>query len=385
MIGAVIALGVPLVGVAFALRRTRLEGKQEAAILDRRLRVPIAKISELDPTGIGVDPAAQDILSGGDVPAYVPRAADSELGAAIEAAFRGGRWLIVLHGPSKVGKSRTLFHALLHCSKASSLSLIAPVDAHALRSLATPGETINRSTDHVVLWLDDLEPFLSDGLNWRALMEWRDRSSPGAIVVATYGGKGSEVAAQASSRAPSTIADDVLQHAAQIGLTSSSSTEIDPLRLRLAPHTLQSIEIHGLAAYLVAGPALERKLSTRRHALGDPECPAGAAIVYAAVDWARCGRTDPIEKKALRQLWPAYLPGVDASDTEFAAGLAWALQPVAGTIALLQAVAGYRAYDYIARLVTQRTESPAPPDVAWRASDFPCRRVNRVDGLRSGS
>jgi hypothetical protein len=69
-----------------------------------------------------------------------------------------------------------------------------------------------------------------------------------------------------------------------------------------------AIDRHGLAAYLVAGPALERKLITGRHAPGQDACPEGVAVVYAATDWARCGRTDPISEQTLRQLWPSAAP-----------------------------------------------------------------------------
>ena len=73
---------------------------------------------------------------------------------------------------------------------------------------------------------------------------------------------------------------------------------------------------HGLAAYLVAGPALQTKLFTARHAPGEPACPEGVAVVYTAVDWARCGRTDPISDATLRQLWSIHLPAGIAPTVE---------------------------------------------------------------------
>jgi tetratricopeptide (TPR) repeat protein len=133
---------------------------------------------------------------------------------------------------------------------------------------------------------------------------------------------------------------------------------------------LKAIEDHGLAAYLVAAPLLERKLLTGRHAVGEPECPEGVAVVYAAIDWARCGRTDPIADETLRELWPSYLrAGVRPTDDGFKAGLDWALRPVAGTIALLLEHAdGYRAYDYIVWFVHDQPDAQPPLDAAWASA-----------------
>jgi tetratricopeptide (TPR) repeat protein len=133
---------------------------------------------------------------------------------------------------------------------------------------------------------------------------------------------------------------------------------------------LKSIAQSGLAAYLIAAPLLERKLLTGRHVAGEPECPEGVAVVYAAIDWARCGRTDPISEKTLRKLWPSYLlAGMRPADDGFKAGSDWTLRHVAGTIALLeQHDGGYRPYDYIVRFSRNRPGAQLPSDAAWTSS-----------------
>jgi hypothetical protein len=142
------------------------------------------------------------------------------------------------------------------------------------------------------------------------------------------------------------------------------------LRGRLSDADLDAVRVSGgLAAYLVAGPALERKLTTSRHALGEPECPEGVAVVYAAVDWARCGRPDPISGDTLRALWPAFLQaGITPNDERFAIGLEWALRPVAATVALLQGDHGYQAYDYAIRLVREQPAADPPRAQVWSAA-----------------
>jgi tetratricopeptide (TPR) repeat protein len=146
-------------------------------------------------------------------------------------------------------------------------------------------------------------------------------------------------------------------------------TELGALRARVSAEQFASLERHGLAAYLVAAPQLERKLATRRHAPGDPACPDGVAVVAAAVDWARCGRTDPIADATLQELWPNYLPaGAAATDDAFDIALAWAIRPVAGTIALLHRTGSYQAFDYVVRLVRDGPSAGPPPDAAWLAA-----------------
>ena len=176
-------------------------------------RAPVAAVDEIEPTQIGVDAAAQDILPGGEVPEYVPRDADGELREALEAALDGsGRWLVVVIGPSKVGKSRTLFEAVAMCARSRALELVAPSDADALRaSLASVDEPKQRPAP-TVLWLDDLETFLNDGVTMATLREWRS-GARGGIVVGTYGGKGSERIAGSASGGLATIAAEVLQSA----------------------------------------------------------------------------------------------------------------------------------------------------------------------------
>jgi tetratricopeptide (TPR) repeat protein len=76
-----------------------------------------------------------------------------------------------------------------------------------------------------------------------------------------------------------------------------------------------------------------------------------AAIVWAAIDWSRAGLTRPIPEEQLRELWPNYARGGEPTEERFQEGLAWALRPVYGSIALLERAGSYRAYDYIVDFV----------------------------------
>jgi tetratricopeptide (TPR) repeat protein len=343
------------------------EAERARAELERR--APALSVDQVIPTRIGVDAAEQDILPGGEVPAYVARDADGEVRDAVEAALDGsGRWLVVVTGPEKVGKSRSAFEAVREANRHRPLKLIAPENADALRDSIKAMDEPLPSAPHTVLWLDDLEPFFNKDVTLATLDGWRERAG-GGIAVGTFGGKGSARIAGAASGGVATIAAEVLQKACRIALTETTPHELAALGTRVSAHQLTTIERHGLAAYLVAGPALETKLFTRRHAPGEPECPEGAAVVYAAVDWARCGRTDPIPKDILRALWPHYLDrGGDATDPVFERARDWACRPVAGTIALLHRADGFQAFDYVVRLVRDRPGAERPPKPAWTAA-----------------
>jgi hypothetical protein len=154
--GLVVAAVGAVASLVISTEQAGLESKRERVELDRRLKVPVAPISEIDPTRIGVDPAATQTMLGGTVPEYVVREVDAELRAAIEAAFTAftgaGSWMLVVEGPSKVGKSRTLFQALCACSVAERLQLVAPVHGEALRSLLDPGQPMATRPKYAMWW-----------------------------------------------------------------------------------------------------------------------------------------------------------------------------------------------------------------------------------------
>ena len=96
-----------------------------------------------------------------------------------------------------------------------------------------PGQSLKQGSTPAVLWLDDLEPFLNQGVTLHLLREWQS-ASPGRIVAATYGGKGSELVAGSGKSALTTIASDVLAHAREIPLEATTGDELRALRSKLS-------------------------------------------------------------------------------------------------------------------------------------------------------
>ncbi|HSR93336.1 MAG TPA: tetratricopeptide repeat protein [Solirubrobacterales bacterium] len=354
--------------LAIRFRRTQLEDERERTALDRRVRTAVAPLQEVRAVEIGVDRAAQDILPGGETPDYLPREADQRVQDALESALDGsGPWLVVVHGPAKVGKSRTLYEALRKvCERGMDLILVTPADGDSVRSLLVPDGSLRETDGRLVVWLDDLETFVAEGVNLDTLREWHRKT--GAIFAATYGGKGSERLRDSGTATLTVLTDTLLSNGTEIGLGPTNAVELARLDTPLSEADRRAIEYHGLAAAMVAARALERKIGTRRHAPSESESPEGAAIVSAAIDWARCGRTNPIPRSVLRGLWSGYLQGGTATDDAFERGLVWALRPVAGSISLLTSANGYNAYDYIVRLASERPEASPPREEAWQAA-----------------
>lgn len=370
-IALVAAVGA-LATVAFELPVGAARKRQADAEEARQVRVEVEPVDRINPTHIGVAPAAKEALGlDTEVPEYLRRNADKELDDALREALDGsGKWIVVVYGPATVGKSRTLFEGLRRLSSGrKKLRLVAPTDGKALHNLLGQVKVRRaawwRRTRHVV-WLDNLEDFLADEVGLKELEPWGRR---GAIVVATYGGKAGGRDSDEESERWLALAENVMAHARQVDLQATTASEVRDLPASLSAVDREAIAEYGLAAALVAAPALEMKLKSRQ---GGERSAAGAAIVYAAIDWARCGRTDPIPRETLRGLWPDYLKKVKAPNTDeaFEAGLGWALEPVAGSISLL--IEGvdddFRADDYIRSSVTEDPDTARIPEATWRGA-----------------
>lgn len=339
------------------------------------LRVPVGRVSSIHPTAIGVDVAdqTQTVLPGTTgpeanyLPEYLPRDVDDQLRVHVRAALGGAeRRIVVVVGLPKVGKSRTLFEALVwYDREVAPLQFVAPqLERDALENLVASGRVVSKKQS-AVLWLNDLEPFLAIGVSVDMLTSWCGQ--PGRIVAGTLGGTGG-YGTPPPIAGLITPADHVLEHARQIPLEDTTPTELRRLGDTVSDVELKAVSEHGLAAYLVAGPKMRVKLETGRHPGAERECWEGVAVLKAAIDWARCGRTSLVSEDILRGLWRLYLRDwVDDTDDEFASALQWARAPVAN-IAMLQkdrSAGGYRAYEYLVRVQSSQAGVGPPPDEVW--------------------
>jgi hypothetical protein len=236
--------------------KAQKEAASDRTELRRLLKDDIKPVSAVDPLTIGIDPAVSARPSDSGLPPYVPRQIDQVLSDAIVAALNGSvAWLVVIEGESKIGKSRTLFEALRAYPGANRLLLVAPNYRHAPRSILLPHEIVAISSPQV-LWLDDLELFLNQGVTLNVMREWQ-AGRRGRIVVGTFGGK--SIVDPKTGTAPrqlNSVAAEVLNsaYARRIQLEQTSAEEIAHLQADLTADEFSEVRRYGLAAYLVAGP-----------------------------------------------------------------------------------------------------------------------------------
>jgi tetratricopeptide (TPR) repeat protein len=360
-VAALSALGI-VVGGVLQLREIRAKRSER---LEEMVPGGVKRVRELDREEAGVAPEAPGSLatlhrSTGDE--YLTRDVDEQLDSALVSALRDEEArLIVLMGPSKAGKSRTLFEAMRR--QLPDAEWVAPADVDALDALMKPGGMPRLTGSTAVLWLDDLELYVRVGLRGMGpgVLKRLSEDDRRWIVLATAGGKGITQAGEVSKF--SVPMEDLLRHATKTRLPAKLSAD-ERQRLRdYAPDAAEQITKDGIGEYMIAGEELIRKLDSGSHHHGNPPCPQGQAVANTAIDWQRAGIVDPIPRSVLREAYPNYLPDhADPSDTGFEEGLAWARKPLYSSVALVSGREELQPYDLV---VTSVPETRAIDQTAW--------------------
>jgi tetratricopeptide (TPR) repeat protein len=290
------------------------------------VELPSRRLHDLAPEDLGVTPAA---VASAD---YVVRDADVRLRSELASAAAGGPpALIVLVGPAKAGKSRTLYEALTSEPVLHDAVVVTPVDAPALIDAVDPAAVEQLPPGPVVIWLDDLERFLS-------------LSGPGlrAATVTAITKLPRRAIALATAR-DTTQLDELARH---------PDVSVVRLRRQLSPdeterfaeaypaESVDELKEPGIGGWASGANALSDRLRST-------ESPEGAAVVRATVDWTRAGMARPISDDTLRTLWPYYLEEGSPTPERFATGLEWALHEVSPAGGLIFRTGdGYAAFDW---------------------------------------
>lgn len=300
---------------------------------------PIVK-EVIDPTRIGVSRSLLDSAGNRADATYVRREVHREM---IES-LREFDFVLVI-GDSKSGKSRMAFECIRELFP--TRIFLSPVNGATARSLTTQ----DISLEHTVIWLDDLERFLTaDGLDQTSINKYL--STPNCSIVATIRSAAhAELAPESTQQ--ETTEWRIVQRARSVRLSRILTNEE---RTRL-PNELAGILDRntslGLAEYLSGAIDL-----LDRYRDAEEVHPAGWALTRAAIELVRCGLHQPLP--AMIQDAAAKLLPTTAEEVDYEKAWKWALEPIYGSSALLaKREVGVRPFDYLLEKSTQ----PIPPAV----------------------
>jgi tetratricopeptide (TPR) repeat protein len=341
----------------------------------------LPRVADVDPYGeIGV---TRSLYSRDRIDPYLRRLrVDDDL----EAALRRDNFVLLV-GRSKAGKSRTAFEAVRRTMPDARLLVPRP-GAEALRGLLEldPPLALDQKVP-VVVWLDNLERYLSasGGVDLDTLARLATLTDK-VVIVGTIRSNlrqsllGTE---GESGRAARLVLDQARSIIVPSDLDEAEAEEAG----RLYPQ--EKFE-RGIGEQLVAAPALERRYHDGF--LSDDIGRVGWALVQAAVDWSRVGMFRSISEPELIELARHYLPprgmwsNPDAAG--IAAGLAWAVaEPHNAPVALLEEEGpqgsgrAFKAFDYIVSYGDEDKSgmAPEPSSVAW---DFALEHCDHFEALQ---
>ncbi|MFC8383239.1 tetratricopeptide repeat protein [Nocardia sp. NPDC057272] len=327
----------------------------------------LPRVCDLDPYLLG----ATNSLFGrdghyGDGDRYVARTAN-EVDRRLALELTGHR-LVVVVGPSKAGKTRSLYEAV---------RAVYPTARVAWPSIGTldvfvADHRIHRIEDTLVVWLDDLHEYLTGttALTPGLLSNLTSRAGR-TIVVATLR---SEMRSQL--RGDGELHADIRRLLGQASMIEMASTAEDPVETAAVndAYPEQVRAGYGLGEELAGAPELLARYDDARAA-----DPVLHTVISTAVDWARIGRSDPIPEPVLLDLVTQRLrsmrPELDVDDGAVTAAIAHArtAPPGAGRTAALptanvddHGARGYRPFDYLVAADDGQHHLARPvPDSFW--------------------
>lgn len=215
-----------------------------------------------------------------------------------------------------------------------------------------------RSPSDVIVWLDDLEGYLTGE---RALRpDWIDRArDQGCIVVATIRAEEYKAFQPAKGILPPQWS--AIERFEIVWLGSERDERERIAATIPEPSVREGIVRYGLAEYVGGG-----HLARERYQSGCVTNPLGAAVVAVAIDWRRLGM-ESISIDSLGALADAYYRaehGDRQPRESVGEALAWASETVYGLLQLLEpANDEWRAFDFLVDSIGRSLESI--PDVTW--------------------
>jgi TPR repeat protein len=317
-------------------------------LLTSRGRIP--RVEDVGALALGVYRAMRvNEEKTAELPPYVKRDLDIELDDLLRL---GG--LVVIEGKSAAGKTRTAVEAMRRVL--AGRKLLVPRDGAALRALVGSGMRLKK----VVIWLDDLERFLtSGGLDVQLITKVCPPGQSDVVMLATIRSQARIDMVSVESVVEAELARNTAEVLAE-ATTRMLDRQLSPSELQRAEalrgdariaDALDHADEIGLAEYLCAGPAILARWLSGRDADGGVAL-VGAALISAAVDCRRAGCESPLPRVVLAELYSHYLDPRDAhrpNRPSIEDGLVWATESVRGASSCLVPHGGdrYLAFDYL--------------------------------------
>ncbi|WP_158522468.1 tetratricopeptide repeat protein [Tessaracoccus aquimaris] len=325
--------------------RTAEANSRKASRLEEVLSGPVSQLvgDASAPDGLKEGFRQGSWLTGGETPEYAPRAVDAYLDERLSVSSGGA--FVVIVGPPKSGKTRTLLEALRRNVPHRLLWQLRPVEgalAAVMKSVETDGgrEGLHRPED-ITLLIDDMQRHdFRVELTAKALS---DAVRAGLLVVATL--HDSTLANMRSELEGFTFPDGVRLGANLhlLELLDESSIRLEPelneeealslpmdLALQAVVHEIPTEKIARLPELLAAVDALIARTLQGFH---DKQHPERAALVIAAIDAHHIYREGASQLQLLELMQLAFTflhPTKLWHDHLFPPAFDWATDPIGG-------------------------------------------------------
>ncbi|WP_329414753.1 tetratricopeptide repeat protein [Nocardia vinacea] len=337
----------------------------------------VPRVDELDPYRLKATPSQfGDSGRYGVADPYLPRT-HADVDRRVAAALAGNRLVLVI-GPSKAGKTRTLFEAVRHTLPGARV--VVP-DPASLAEISVC-EQYRTRPEAMVVWLENLDEFTraEPVLTPRLLAALTARAARTVVVATLRSEKYEEL------RAGGELARDVRAVFEQADRIELAPTSADADEQAAAKTLYPSLDLtrYGLAEMLAGAPALlAHYLRGRVPGRITAQSAAYTAVVEVVIDWARIGRSDPLCEDRLieyaRTVIDTRYSAYDITDADLTTAITQARQPQQGTGHTTAIdptwltdprTRGYRPFDYLTAADDgQHDNTPRPvPEPFWHTA-----------------
>ncbi|WP_158754372.1 tetratricopeptide repeat protein [Streptomyces sp. NRRL F-2580] len=310
---------------------------------------------------------------------YVLRDADRELREAVRSGMADGGFLLLV-GDSTAGKTRSAVQAIRSLLPSNRVLIPDPEDD--LRELP---DLVSNVADPVIVWLDDLERYLSANSVSVSLLAGLKGSK--TLLMATIRDHVYDMYEDVSrSYSPFDFGQAVdylhLQSGARV-LNAARLVRFDRIwsadELARAESTGDALLIaaaessgpHGVAEYLAAGPKLHHELVRANRSSSSGGHPRGVALVTAAIDLVRAGVRWPVPVSFLQELHQYYLTDPALRPEPWDSALQWVTAVRLGVTSMLLpgAIDGaWYPFEYLVDVVERDEDSQSVTDQAWKTA-----------------